>query len=370
MRSSDVQWRVMVLLTVLIGALLAPMSVQGQSGTETLRARVESMPGHAAIRSFIASRFAKGFRPPKTPWGDPDISGNFDTSSEANTPMERPNEWAGRQMDSITPAELAAAIEMRQRDAVERAPFAGGGEPEEGVAIAVPIHWFDNLAAVNARPWWVIDPPDGKIPPVTPAVTKRQAAAAAADRRARQAPNFRPGGTRDHYTERSATERCITFGVPWRTPGIYGNAHQILQTPTHVIFRSEMIHETRIIPLDRRPHLSSAIRTHFGDSRGYWDGDTLVVETRNIHPDVVVRGATGESLRVIERFTRIAPTKVEWTVTLDDPATWTRPWTYSYPMTINDAKPIFEYACHEGNFGMANLLTAGRRGDKDGPDKK
>jgi hypothetical protein len=132
-------------------AAISSVAVEGQSARDQLRARVEALPGTATIRAFIASRTAKGFTAPKTPWGDPDISGVFDTSPEANTPMERPDEWAGRKMDEITPAELSAAIARRQQNAVEQAPFAGGGEPEEGIAIAVPIHWFDNLAAVNAQ---------------------------------------------------------------------------------------------------------------------------------------------------------------------------------------------------------------------------
>ena len=356
-------WVAVVIATV--GALVV-VSVEGQSAQDDLRARVESIPGTADIKAFIASRMVEGFTPPKTPWGDPDISGVFDTSPEANTPMERPDEWTDRRMENITPEELVAAIARRQRAAVERAPFAGGGEPEAGIAIAVPIHWFDNLAAQNSRPWFVIDPPNGKIPPVTAEVAQRRAAAAAARAEARAAPDFRPGGRRDHYTDRRAGERCITFGIPWRTPIIYGNAHQLLQTPDYVVFRSEMIHEARIIPLDGRAHVAPPIQTHFGDSRGYWDGPSLVVETTNLHPDMVVRGAAGHNLRVTERFTRIAWDTVEWTVTLDDATTWTRPWTYSYPMTINEAKPIYEYACHEGNFGMANLLSAGRLADKQG----
>jgi hypothetical protein len=349
-----------------MGAVAAILSVpvEAQSARDQLRARVEAMPGTAAIKAFIVSRTAKGYTPPKTPWGDPDISGNFDTSPEANTPMERPDEWAGRKMDDITPAEMTAAIAKRQQDAVEFAPFFGGGEPEAGVAIAVPIHWFDNLAAVNARAWWVIEPTEGKIPPVTDAARQRQAAAAAAQAQARKAPDYRPGGTRDHYTERAPSERCITFQTPWRTPIIYGNAHQILQNRDYVVFRSEMVHEARIIPLDGRAHAGPTVRTHFGDSRGYWDGPSLVVETTNIHPDMVVYGATGQNLRVVERLTRIAADKVEWTVTLDDATTWLRPWTYSYPMTINDSKLIYEYACHEGNFGMSNLLSAGRSSGK------
>ena len=118
--------------------------------------------------------------------------------------------------------------------------------------------------------------------------------------------------------------------------------------------------------MDGRAHASKSVQTHFGDSRGYWDGLSFVLETTNIHPDMTVYGASGRNLRVVERFTRIAPDKVEWTVTLEDPTTWTRPWTYSYPMTIDDTKPIFEYACHEGNYGMSNLLSAGRLSDKQG----
>ena len=365
------QWGVGAVVAGLASGMIS-VGVAGQSktapsATQEVRARVEAMPGTAATKAFIASRIAKGFTPPKTPWGDPDISGNFNTSPEANTPMERPNEWAGRQMDSITAEEMKEAIARRQQNAVESAPFAGGGEPEEGIAIAVPIHWFDNLASVNNRPWFVIDPADGKIPPVTPAVVARRAEGAKAEAAARKAPGFRPGGRRDNYVERSSGERCITFfGGAWRTPIIYGNAHQLLQTPDFVVFRSEMVHEARIIPLDGRPHPNKNVEVHFGDARGYWDGNSLVVETTNIHPDLVTYGSPGTTLRVVERFTRIAPDKVEWTVTLDDPTTWTRQWTYSYPMTIDDSKPIYEYACHEGNYGMANLLSAGRLSDKQG----
>ena len=355
--------RVSTSVLALAGAVVASVSLAGQ--TESIQARVNSMPGTAGIKAFIASRIQKGFTPPKTPWGDPDISGVFTTKNEANTPMERPDEWAGKRMEDITPKEFAEAIARRQQDAVERAPFAGGGEPEEGVAIAVPIHWFDNLAAVNLRPWWVVDPPEGKIPALTPLGRQREEAAAARQRQIREQTG-RPGGLRDHYNERSASERCITFQGPFRTPIIYGNSHQILQTPDYVVFRYEMIHEARIIPLDGRPFSNSAVRTHFGESRGFWDGNSLVVESNNYHPDLNVQGTTGEKLHVVERFTRIAPDRVEWTVTLDDPTHWTRPWTYSIPMTVDNTQLIFEYACHEGNFGMANLLTAGRLAEKGG----
>ena len=371
MRHSMTRWLFAVAVLAAGAVAMLSLPLEGQS---ELRARVDSMPGTATVKAFIASRVAKGFAPPKTPWGDPDISGMFDTSPEANTPMERPAEWEGRKMDDITPAELQAAIARRQQDAVERAPFAGGGEPDQGIAIAVPIHWFDNLASVNSRPWWVIDPADGRIPrrPGVGGRGGRGGAGGGGGRgqaqggRGQNPAGFRPGGQRDHYTDRSAGERCITFGIPWRTPIIYGNAHHLIQTKDYVVFRSEMIHEARLIPLDGRAHVASPIKTHYGDARGYWDGNSLVVETTNIHPDMNVYGASGANLRVVERFTRIAPDKVEWTVTIDDSRTFTQPWTYSYPMTINESKPIFEYACHEGNFGMANLLSAGRLADREG----
>jgi hypothetical protein len=131
-----------------------------------------------------------------------------------------------------------------------------------------------------------------------------------------------------------------------------------------------MIHEARIIPLDGRAFSNQAVRTHFGESRGFWYGNSLVVESTNYHPDINAQGASGKNLRVVERFTRIAPDKVEWTVTLDDQTEWTRPWTYSIPMTVDNSQIIFEYACHEGNFGMANLLTAGRLAEEKAPQRR
>jgi hypothetical protein len=319
-------------------------------------------PSADRVKAFIAAQTARNWVPPKTPWGDPDIQGNFTTKDEANTPFERPEKWAGRRMEDITAAELAADIVERQQRAVEQAPFAGGGEPEEGVAIAVPIHWFDNLASQNARPWFVIDPPDGIIPPTIDKA--RTAAAVPRDIRLR-------GGRRDSYTDRSLGDRCIGFGL-WRLPAIYGNSYQLLQTPDHVVLRYEMIHEARVIPLNDRTPAGSGFNRYMGDSRGHWEGNTLVVETRNINPSVTFRFGAGGSAKdqlVIERFTRIGPTKVEWTVTIDDP-TYMRPWTYSMPMTQDDAQIIYEYACHEGNYGLANLLSAGRADERTGQSER
>jgi hypothetical protein len=147
-------------------------------------------------------------------------------------------------------------------------------------------------------------------------------------------------------------------------PVIYGNSYQILQTPDYVAIRYEMIHETRIIPLDGRPHASSNIRTYMGDARGHWDGETLVVETVNFRDDGTYRGANGATLKITERFTRVAPSTVKWAVTLEDPKTWTKPWTFAMPLTMDDTQPVLEYACHEGNLGLRNILSAARAEEK------
>lgn len=335
-------------------AVVLSVSVAGQTEPSP-QPSVTSLPGADAVKALVNTWSAKGFVPPKTPWGDPDLQGIFTTKDEANTPMERPAEWSGRRMEDITPQEFAEAVAKRQQEALETAPFAGGGEPEEGVAIAVPIHWFDNLAAKNSRPWWVIEPADGHFPPLTPA-------AQALPRRVRRGLT---GGDRNTYTDRSIGDRCIAH--TWRMPTLYGNSYQILQTPDYVLFRQEQIHEARMIPLDGRPSNDPNIRSYWGDSRGRWDGNTLVVVTTNYHENLDYPRGSGypaKTLRTIERFTRISPTQVEWSVTIDNPAIWTSPWTYSMPLTADDTQMIFEYACHEGNYGLANLLSAGRAEEK------
>jgi len=352
----------------LVSALALSVSVSAQ----TLEGRpdVLKLEGTDAVKAFIASRVRKNWTPPRTPWGDPDISGVFTTKDEANTPLERPAEWAGRRMDDITSAEFEAAVAKRQQQAVETAPFAGGGEPEEGVAIAVPIHWFDNLAAKNSRPWFVIEPVDGMIPRLSEEGA-RKAKDALARRAVPEGASTTRGGRRDSYTDRNLGDRCIAFG-PWRQPGIYGNSFQIVQNKDHVVLRQEQIHEARVVPLDGRPPVSPAVRSYLGHSRGHWEGNTLVVVTTNFSRAMDIRNLAGLAgaqvplgdLRLVERFTRIAPGRVEWTMTFDDPSIWSRHWTYSIPMTEDDAQIIHEYACHEGNFGMANLLSAGRAADK------
>jgi hypothetical protein len=349
------RWSSTFLIGLLSVSAVASLAAQAPAGRAAKIQTPTNVPGAEAVKAFVTARLAKGFVSPKTPWGDPDISGVFTTKDEANTPFERPDEWAGRRMEDITPNEFAEALAQRQQIALERAPFAGGGDDlvEQGVAIAVPIHWFDNLTAKNSRPWFVIEPADGKMPTLAPT-----AAAEKVDR-----PGFLAPG-RDSYTDRSTTDRCIG-GTVWKIPTLYGNSHDIVQTPGHVSFRYESMRTARTIRLNQ-PHLSQAIRPLYGDSIGWWDGNTLVVETTNFPDTVDYRGYSAKDLRVIERFTRTEPKTVEWSMTFDNPKVWTKPWTYSYPMTQDDTQPIFEYACHEGNFGLANILSAGRSVESKG----
>ncbi len=338
---------------VIAAAVMAVASVSAAQAPTSKKPAVGGGGASTTAKKFVAKRL---------PWGDPDLSGNFTTKDEANTPFERPDEFAGKRIEDVTPAELEKANEARRRQALAAAPYPGGGSRERGVAIAVPIHWFDSLDSQNARPWFVIDPPDGKVPPQVEESRKRQADRVAARR---------DRGTADSYTDRSAGDRCIAFGVPAARPlpALYGNSIQILQTKDYVAIRYEMIHETRIIPIEgrggARPHANSLLRSYFGDATARWEGDTLVVDTTNFNDKLNFRGAS-ENLHLVERFTRVAPNKVDWRATLDDASTWTRPWTFGVPWTEDDSQPIFEYACHEGNYGLRNILSAGRSDDRKG----
>ncbi len=312
----------------------------------------------------VAGQAAKNFTPIRMPWGDPNISGNFTSKEEMNTPLERPDEFAGKRIEDVTPQELAAAVRTRQRNAVVNAPYAGGGSRARGVALSVPIHWLDHLDAGNSRPWLVIDPPDGKVPPLTRAAQQRSAARAA---------GRRERGSAESYTDRGLWDRCVTFGVPSMISQYYGASFQILQTKDYVAIRYEMVHETRVIPIEgrgaARPHNPSKLRTYFGDATARWEGNTLVVDTANLNGKVGGYSlflASDENLHLVERFTRTASNRVEVTTTVEDPTVWTRPWTYTIPLTENDGQPIFEYACHEGNYGLRNILSGARADEKNG----
>jgi hypothetical protein len=307
-----------------------------------------------APQSTVEASRTTSFVAPRTPWGDPDLQGDYSNKYEQGTPLERPEEFAGRRLDDIKGDELSAILQERQ-DRVLLSVTLAGGDPAGN--LGGPLHWQDQFDInKGSRPWFITEPSDGKIPSITPEARARAAARQAA-RRGR--------GQADSWIDRSLYDRCITRGLPGSMmPAIYGNSYRIVQAPGFVAIQYEMVHETRVIPLDGRIHVASPIKGHMGDARGHWEGDTLVVETTNFRDESVYRGANADTLRITERFTPIAPNRVEWQVTFTDPSTWTAPWSFSMPLTMDASEQMVEYACHEGNRAMANILSAARADER------
>lgn len=293
------------------------------------------------------SQGTTNFKLARTAWGDPDLTGIYSNSDESGIPFERPAQFEGRRLEDISAKELED-LRVARRNATAANSVA------EDRPVDREVFW-ENLNAVNSRAWLVVDPTDGKIPPITTEARSRAAARAEARKRSGRGPADAP-------EDRSLYDRCISRGLPGSMmPAIYGSSYEIVQAPNFVAIVYEMVHETRVIPLDGRPHVGKDIRTYMGDARGRWDGDTLVVETTNFKDQIAYRNANGESLRLVERFTATAPGTVEWSVTVDDSTTWTKPWTFAMNLTKKDAtQRPFEYACHEGNYGLRNILSAAR----------
>ena len=282
---------------------------------------------------------------PRTSWGHADLSGTWSTATI--TPLERPAELAGKA--SFTAAEAAdyerVVVERTNRD---QRP----GDAAADVARAYNDFWWDSGTRVvpTRRTSLVVDPPDGRVPALTTAAQQRQAALA-------EARQLR--GPADHPEDRNLWERCLTRGLPTAMlPQVYNNNYQIVQTTDHVVILAEMIHDARVIPLDGRPHLPAHLRAWMGDSVGRWDGDTLVVETTNFTDKTNYRGST-DQLRLVERFTRTAQDILTYRVTVHDPSTFTQPWTIELPVRRSDGE-IYEYACHEANYGLEGILRGHR----------
>ena len=307
------------------------------------------MVAAAATLSAQPAAKSKSYTPPRTAAGQPDLQGIWNNSTV--TPLERPAELAGKAF--FTPAEAAAyEKEAVERNNVDRRPEPG----ESDVAPGYNNAWWDRGTRVvkTLRTSLIVDPPDGKIPPFTPD-GERRAAALAAERRDHGA---------DGPENRLLNERCLVFGAagPPMLPGPYNDNYQILQTPESIVILVEMNHEVRVIPLDHRSHIPSGVRQWAGDPRGHWEGDTLVVESTNFTGKTRFRGAS-ENLHLVERFTRTAPDTILYEFTVDDPATFTKPWTAGVTMNQNQG-PIYEYACHEGNYGMSGILSGARADER------
>jgi len=281
--------------------------------------------------------------------GHPDLQGTWNFSSL--TPLERPAQFAGKPV--LTDAE-AADFERQTLDRIDADRRRDTAEAD--VAQAYNNAWYDRGTKVvgTKRSSLIIDPPDGRIPPLT-ASGQAVAAARAQVRSGR--------GPADGPEDRSLAERCLLFNAgPPLLPGPYNNNLQIIQTRDYVVIANEMIHDVRIVPLDGRPHLPAAIRRWQGDPRGRWDGDTLIVETTNFSDRTNVRGSDTH-LRLVERFKRIDSKTLDYEFTIDDPSVFSRPWTVSLPMTASDGR-IYEYACHEGNYAMTGILRGARVQEK------
>jgi hypothetical protein len=311
----------------------------------------------AARKSWVA---------PRTPWGDPDLQGVWNDAT--STPLQRPSARAGK--DVLSDEE---ANEFQQELAHELTRDRRDGGPEVDVNRAYNDHWMDARRlkiTADRRTSLIVDPPDGRIPPLVPLTPEREKARAA---RAEANARFNAGMPYSPE-EMSLPVRCVirTDSPPY-LPTIYNNDFQIFQSPGFVAIAPEMIHSARIIPLDGRPHLGRNLRQWLGDTRGRFDGNTLVVETTNFRNDdgVVFQGANPATYKITERFTRVAPDTITYEFTVEDPATWTRPWTAVIPWTrIDPAEQMYEYACHEDNFDIVHLLKGARTREKNGEGKR
>ena len=303
---------------------------------------------HGSARGQTSRPAGKPWTVARTPWGHPDLQGTW--SNATTTPLERPAEFAQKAV--LTDEEFAAAnATVANRRNTDQAPRSGDpGTYNE--------FWWERGSLLKHTAL-IIDPPDGKVPALTPEGRRR--AAAYADAR-------RGHGPADSWEDRNLHERCILYhGVPPLPTG-YNNNYQIIQTPAYVAIRYEMLSEMRIVPLDGRPHVPAAIGLWMGDSRGRWEGTTLVVESTNFNyaagglyelGSVTHLQGTGETLKVIERFTRIDRDTIDYTFTIDDPTMFTRQWTGRLPLVAFDG-PLYEYACHEGNIAMEGMLRGAR----------
>lgn len=304
----------------------------------------------------------EGWTMPRTAYGHPDLTGVWANNSA--TPLQRPKQWAGKK--TLTDQEMAelkrVSDEITANDgdaqfgdglvlaAIEKISKPGSYDPGTG---NYNQFWIVDREFADRRTSLITSPEDGRIPAMTPEAQKRREA------RVEHIKAHPADGPED----RPLGERCVNFGIPKIGAG-YNNYYQLVQSPTHVVMLSEMAHDARIIPIDGRPHLGKDIQQWNGDARGRWEGDTLVVETKNFSTKSDFMGAR-EKLTLIEKFTRVGPNTLNYEVTISDPDTWTQPWTVMIPLQSKSEK-IYEYACHEGNESMIGILSGHRASEKAG----
>jgi hypothetical protein len=293
---------------------------------------------------------------PRTAWGDPDFMGTYTSDNSIGVPFERPSQYGERA--ALTDEEYSARVNANEEQiAKDQNPSPESEFSEEDPsAINASRHWLERPDVPSRATSLVVDPPNGRLPELTAAGQQRLA-----ERRARRGREL-PAS----YTDFSNYDRCLTRGLVGSiVPVIYGNGTQIVQAPGVVVIRNEMIHEARVIPLDGSAHAGAGVRLWMGDSRGRFDGDTLVIETTNF-TDRTGLGGNGngavhsENLTLVERLRRVDADTLRYEFTVNDPETYTHAWTAAFDLDSRPGYEIYEYACHEGNLGLANMLSAAR----------
>ena len=312
---------------------------------------------------------AKPWIPPKTPWGDPDLQGTYTSDDYMDTPLERPAAFGERRYFTEQELDEAAARLAKQTEAALQGTLQRNQRLGYTVGDA-RVGWGERPRRPARQTSLIVDPPNGKLPPLTPEGRRRQSQI----KQTAISPQTPPASWKDF----DFYIRCISRGVAGSIlPSSYDNGTQILQAPGFVTILHEKIHEARIIPLDERPHVGTGIRGYLGDSRGHWEGNTLVVETTNFLDDTTSIGrnggnavSTSDALRLVERFTRVDPDTVSYELTVDDPKIFTAPWKVAFPITQESGYELFEYTCHETNYSMTNILSGTRAQEKAGAAKQ
>jgi hypothetical protein len=320
----------------------------------------------ASVLSAQAPTAPSTYQPPRTPWGDPDLQGIWPSTDMVGVPFERPKQFGTRLF--LTDAEFKARQEQaNQQAALDVLEFDLEKPPDEVVALgdvggvtSPPPHWLER-GTPSRQSSLIVEPANGQMPAMTPEGAARQKGS---------------GGTYTKQTgwnsasELSAYDRCISRGpVGSMMPVVYNNGNEIIQAPGLVAFRNEMIHETRIIPLDDRPMPPSTFKGYMGYSRGHFEGNALVVRTTNLNGKTGAQGngsmlLNSETAVLTERFTPVSKDVLQYELTVDDPKTWTAPWKVSFPLKRESDYGFYEYACHEGNYAMRNTLSGSRADEK------
>ncbi len=319
--------------------------------------------GQAPAAKTKQAKTGKAYTPPKTPWGDPDLEGIW--PGNMGVPMQRNAKLGDRA--TLTDEEFAAKEAQAQKQA--QADSESVAASDSKVGIGPPSYWTER-GKPTRQASLIVDPPNGRLPALTPEAEKYR-------KEARDGKGL-PGewkGEANSYDDLNIYYRCISRGLLGSViPVVYNNGNQIVQGPGYVVFRNEMIHESRVIPLDGRPHVNPTIKMIMGDSRGRWEGNDLVVETTNFtDKDAIGSNGAGypgdpgyhsDQLKVIERFTRTSDKTMDYRITVIDEKTWVKPWTILIQLQKNDDYQMLEYACHEGNYAMSDILSGARADDK------